>query len=200
MNAGFPGRRCIVVRGSEHTSADRVLWRADFGLQPGRSALECGATCRLCPIACPIDPGRRVRGAGRRQVDSRSGWSREASARRTDRLVTWTPEIGLVAVDFNGVIRGTDDPMGNWDEVGRVDGSPAAIENMGDELLVATHEARVLSSRDGGSKLERDSAPVTRNDFAVVHQALRRQNGSTGSSNRSHDKARAECHRRRACT
>ena len=65
-------------------------------------------------------------------------------------LVTWTPEIGLVAVDFSGVIRGTDDPMGNWDEVGRVDSSPAALEGVGDELLVATHEARVLSSRDGG--------------------------------------------------
>jgi hypothetical protein len=42
-----------------------------------------------------------------------------------------------VAVDFNGVIRGTDDPMGTWDEVGRVNGSPAAIEGVGDELLVA---------------------------------------------------------------
>jgi hypothetical protein len=56
MDAGFPGRRCIAVRGSEHMSADRVLWRVEFRFQPGRSALERGATCRLCPNACPIDP------------------------------------------------------------------------------------------------------------------------------------------------
>jgi hypothetical protein len=42
-------------------------------------------------------------------------------------LVTWTPEIGLVAADFDGVIRKASDPMGEWNEVGRLEGSPAAL-------------------------------------------------------------------------
>jgi BNR/Asp-box repeat len=65
-------------------------------------------------------------------------------------LVTWTPELGLVATDFGGVIRASHDPMGEWSEVGHLDGNPAALEGVGGELLAATHDARVLSSRDGG--------------------------------------------------
>ena len=34
--------------------------------------------------------------------------------------------------------------------VGSLGGSPAAIEAVTDEILAATHDARVLSSRDGG--------------------------------------------------
>jgi hypothetical protein len=66
-------------------------------------------------------------------------------------LVTWTPEIGLVAVDFSGVVRNAVDPMGEWTEVGRLDGSPAALEGVDDEIIAATHDARVVSSADGGS-------------------------------------------------
>jgi photosystem II stability/assembly factor-like uncharacterized protein len=69
-------------------------------------------------------------------------------------LVTWTPEIGLVAADLGGAIRRASDPTGEWEEVGSLDGSPAALEGVGDELLAATHEARVLSSRDGGESWE----------------------------------------------
>ena len=39
------------------------------------------------------------------------------------------------------------DPPG---EVGRLPGPPAALEGVGDELLAATHDPRVLTSRDGG--------------------------------------------------
>lgn len=69
-------------------------------------------------------------------------------------LVTWTTELGLVAADFGGVIRRTVDPMGEWEEVGTIGGSTAALEGVGDELLAATHDARVLSSRDGGKSWE----------------------------------------------
>ena len=65
-------------------------------------------------------------------------------------MVTWTSELGLVAADPAGAIRTADDPTGKWERVGSLGGSPAAIEGVGDELLAATHDARVLSSRDGG--------------------------------------------------
>lgn len=66
-------------------------------------------------------------------------------------FIAWTPELGLIAADFGGVIRRADDAMGEWTEVARLDGSPAALEAAGRELLAATHDARVLSSRDGGA-------------------------------------------------
>jgi len=65
-------------------------------------------------------------------------------------LVTWTRELGIVVVDFEGAIRRADEPSGEWREIDRLDGSPAALEAVGEELLAATHDARVLSSRDGG--------------------------------------------------
>jgi hypothetical protein len=65
-------------------------------------------------------------------------------------MVTWTPELGLIAVDLEGVIRNSSEPTGEWNEVGRLPGTPAALEAVGDELLAATHESQVLSSSDGG--------------------------------------------------
>jgi hypothetical protein len=65
-------------------------------------------------------------------------------------LVTWSREQGLIAVDLEGVIRGASQPTGEWNEVGRLPGTPAAVEAAGEELLAATHESRVLSSSDGG--------------------------------------------------
>jgi hypothetical protein len=65
-------------------------------------------------------------------------------------MVTWTRELGLVAVDLGGVIRTASEPTGGWTEIGRIPGAPAALEGVGDELLAATHESQVLSSRDGG--------------------------------------------------
>jgi hypothetical protein len=65
-------------------------------------------------------------------------------------LVAWSAELGLIAVDLRGVIRRAAEPTGGWDEVGRLPGTPAALEAVGDELLAATHESKVLSSRDAG--------------------------------------------------
>jgi hypothetical protein len=65
-------------------------------------------------------------------------------------MVTWTRELGLIAVDPGGVIRTASEPTGEWDEVGRLPGPPAALEGVGDELLAATHESQVISSTDGG--------------------------------------------------
>jgi hypothetical protein len=65
-------------------------------------------------------------------------------------LVTWTRELGLIAVDLEGVVRSAGEPTAEWSDVGRLPGAPAALEGVGDELLAATHDSRVLSSRDGG--------------------------------------------------
>jgi photosystem II stability/assembly factor-like uncharacterized protein len=53
-------------------------------------------------------------------------------------------------VDLEGVVRHASEPTGQWSEVGRLPGAPAALEGVGDELLAATHDSRVLTSRDGG--------------------------------------------------
>lgn len=65
-------------------------------------------------------------------------------------LVTWTRELGVVAADLAGVLRRADAPDSGWDEVGSLDGTPAALEGVGRELLAATHEGAIVSSRDGG--------------------------------------------------
>ena len=65
-------------------------------------------------------------------------------------MVTWTRELGLIAVALDGLVRSAPDPAGDWSEVGRLPGTPAALEGVGDELLAATHESQVLSSRDRG--------------------------------------------------
>lgn len=65
-------------------------------------------------------------------------------------IATWTPELGPIAVDLEGVIRHASEPTGEWSEVGRLPSAPAALEGVGDELLAATHDSRVLTSHDGG--------------------------------------------------
>ena len=65
-------------------------------------------------------------------------------------MVTWNRDLGPIAVDLEGVIRKASEPTGGWTEVGRLPGTPAALEGVGQELLAATHESQVLSSRDGG--------------------------------------------------
>ena len=65
-------------------------------------------------------------------------------------MVTWSRDLGLIAVDLEGVMRNASEPTGSWTEVGRLPGTPAALEAVGEELLAATHESQVLSSRDGG--------------------------------------------------
>lgn len=66
-------------------------------------------------------------------------------------MVIWNRDLGLIAVDLEGVIRKAGEPTGAWNEVGRLPGPPAALEGVDDELLAATHESQVLSSRDGGN-------------------------------------------------
>ena len=53
---------------------------------------------------------------------------------------------------LEGTVHTADDPERAWRESGRVGAPPAALEAAGDELLLATHEPRVLRSIDGGQR------------------------------------------------
>jgi hypothetical protein len=109
-----------------------------------------------------IDPrnARQIVALGeRRGYVSRDGGSSWRPRAIPGGLVTWTPELGLVAADFGGVLRRSEHPAGEWEEVGRLGGSPAALEGAGGELLAATHDPRVLSSRDSGQNWQEILGP-----------------------------------------
>jgi hypothetical protein len=129
------------------TREARFLASGDFG----RSWKRLSPPEPLTGLAIdPRDPQRLVAVGENRGYTSRDGG---ATWRRIDGpggLVTWTAELGLVAVDSAGVVRSAADPTAEWREVSRLGSTPAALEGAQAELLVATHEAQVLSSRDGG--------------------------------------------------
>jgi photosystem II stability/assembly factor-like uncharacterized protein len=129
------------------TREPRFLRSADGG----RSWKRLSAPEMLAGLAIsPRNPHEIVALGERRGYFSADGGSTWRPRDVPGGLVTWTPELGLIAVDLEGVIRQADEPMGEWEDVGRLDGSPAALEGVGDEVLAATHDSRVLSSRDGG--------------------------------------------------
>lgn len=100
-----------------------------------------------------IDPAdsKHIVGLGeRRGYVSRDGGAGWRPIGIPGGLVTWTRELGAVALDSDGVVRRADEPAGEWEEVGRLPGSPAALEGVDGELLAATHESGVYSSRDAG--------------------------------------------------
>jgi len=117
----------------------------------GRSWKRLSPPAELTGLAIdPRDSQHIVALGEQRGYLSRDGGSRWRPLAVPGGMVTWTSELGLVAADPAGAIRTADDPTGKWERVGSLGGSPAAIEGVGDELLAATHDARVLSSRDGG--------------------------------------------------
>ncbi len=99
----------------------------------------------------PSDPRVSVALGEQRGWVSRDGGSSWRPLPIPGGLVTWTPELGLVAVDLDGVVRTADDPTAGWSEVGRLPAAPAALEGVADELVAATHDTQVLSSQDGGT-------------------------------------------------
>jgi hypothetical protein len=98
----------------------------------------------------PRDPRVSVALGEQRGWLSRDGGSSWRPLSIPGGMVAWSRERGLIAVDLEGVIRSASEPTGRWSEIGRLPGTPAALEAAGDELLAATHESRVLSSSDGG--------------------------------------------------
>lgn len=57
-------------------------------------------------------------------------------------MVTWTRQLGLVAVDVEGVIRSASEPTGGWHEVGRLPGMPAALEGVDERTRETTGTLR----------------------------------------------------------
>ena len=98
----------------------------------------------------PQDPRVSVALGEQRGWVSRDGGSSWRPLPIPGGMVTWNREQGLIAIDLDGVIRGASEPTGEWNEIGRLPGTPAALEAAGEEVLAATHESRVLSSSDGG--------------------------------------------------
>ena len=99
----------------------------------------------------PSDPRVSVALGEQRGWVSRDGGSSWRPLPIPGGLVTWTRELGIVAVDLEGVVRRADEPTAEWSEAGRLPAAPAALEGVADELLAATHDTQVLSSQDGGS-------------------------------------------------
>lgn len=98
----------------------------------------------------PSDPSRIVALGEQRGYVSRDGGSRWRPLAVPGGLVTWTRELGLIAIDLDGAVRRASEPEGEWKEVGRLGGTPAALEAVGAEVLAATHDSQVLSSHDAG--------------------------------------------------
>jgi hypothetical protein len=143
--------------GSDWDSREARFLRSD---DRGRSWTRLAAPEALLGLA--IDPGEpRVSVALGEQRGwlSRDGGSSWRPLSVPGGVVTWSEELGVVAADVEGIIRRTGDPAGEWDEVGRLPGSPAALEAVGAELLAATHDSQVLSSRDGGETWSELLAP-----------------------------------------
>lgn len=134
--------------GSDWDTREARFLRSD---DRGRSWTRLAPPEELLGLAIdPQDPRVTVALGEQRGWVSRDGGSSWRPLPIPGGMVTWSRERGLIAVDFEGVIRGASERTGEWNEIGRLPGTPAALEAAGEELLAATHESRVLSSSDGG--------------------------------------------------
>jgi photosystem II stability/assembly factor-like uncharacterized protein len=134
--------------GSDFDSREARFLRSEDGGRSWTPPVPAGAAAepRDRPGRQPAHRGAR-RGAG---YVSRDGGSRWRPLSVPGGLVTWTQDLGLVAIDLEGTVRRAEQPGATWAEVGDLDGPPAAVEGVDDELLAARHDSVVLSSTDGG--------------------------------------------------
>ena len=65
-------------------------------------------------------------------------------------LVAYTASRSLFLADADGVIRASADGGRSWDEVGDIEGQPAAFEAAGETLLAGLHDGTIKRSDDGG--------------------------------------------------
>lgn len=143
--------------GSDWDSREARFLRSDDG---GRSWTRLSPPEALIGLAIdPRDPRRIVALGEKRGYLSRDGGSGWRPLDVPGGLVTWTSEVGLVAIDFDGAVWGAGRPEGEWKLVGRVNGAPSALEAVGEEVLAATHDSVILSSRDGGRSWRRLLGP-----------------------------------------
>ena len=140
--------RTVYGFGSDWNTREARFLRSDDG---GRNWTRLTPPEELVGLAIdPQDPDVTVALGEQGGWVSRDGGSSWRQLPVPGGLVTWSEEQGVIAVDRDGVIRTASDAAGEWTEVGRLPGTPSAVEAAGDELLAATHESRILSSSDGG--------------------------------------------------
>ena len=141
-------RETVYGFGTDWDTREARFLRSDDG---GRTWKRLAPPEALLALAIdPQDPQVSVALGEERGWVSRDGGASWRPLPVPGGMVTWTRDLGLIAVYLEGVIRRASQPTGDWNEVGRLPGPPAALEGVDDELLAATHESRVLSSRDGG--------------------------------------------------
>ena len=141
-------KRTVYGFGSDWETREARLLRSD---DRGRTWTRLTPPEELLALAIdPEDPRVSVALGEERGWISRNGGASWRPLAIPGGLVAWSRELGLVAIDAGGVVRSASEPTAEWNDVGRLPGTPAALEGVGDELLAATHESRVLSSHDGG--------------------------------------------------
>lgn len=135
--------------GSDFDTRQPRFLRSDDG---GRTWTRLAPPEELLGLAIDPSDSRQIVALGEERGHvSRDGGSTWRPIGVPGGLVTWTEELGLVAVDADGTVRRADDvDDGEWRTIGRLPGAPAALEWVAGELLAATHESRVVSSEDGG--------------------------------------------------
>lgn len=134
--------------GSDFQTREARFLRSEDG---GRSWKRLTPPEDLLGLAIdPADPRHLVALGEQGGHVSRDGGARWRPLNVPGGLVAWTQELGLIAVDFEGTVRRAREPEARWEEAGRIDGAPAALEAVGAELLAATHDSRILSSKDAG--------------------------------------------------
>jgi hypothetical protein len=99
-----------------------------------------------------IDPGdsRSIVASGDRGllVSRDAGASWRPLSTRVAGMLAWTDT--LTVVDPNGTVLSASGQLGQLQAIGRIDGQPAALAVPNDQLLLARHENRVLTSDVGG--------------------------------------------------
>jgi hypothetical protein len=134
--------------GSDFDTREPRFLRSDDG---GRTWTRLAPPENLFGLAIDPDGRRHIVALGEeRGYVSRDGGSSWRPLAVPGGLVTWTAELGVVAVDMRGTVRRADDPASEWQIVSRLPGAPAALEGVAGELLAATHDSRVVASEDGG--------------------------------------------------
>jgi photosystem II stability/assembly factor-like uncharacterized protein len=102
----------------------------------------------------PSDPRSIVASGERGLLHSRdAGASWRPLSNRLAGLLAWTD--ALVVIDGRGGVFKSADELARLKRVGQVDGQPAALATHEAQLLLATHDNRVLTSDDGGRSWSR---------------------------------------------
>jgi hypothetical protein len=97
----------------------------------------------------PRDPRRIVASGERGLLVSRdAGATWRPLSTRVAGMLAWTETLTIV--DPKGTVVSGSGELGRLRTVARIDGQPAALAVHDDQLLLATHENRVLTSDDGG--------------------------------------------------